>query len=702
MSSLRPPVSDDQPSSAPATDAAHSRQRSRSLTRDIPFLQPTGRNLTLDQRSPGAGGAPHSPAPHSPNPLTSSSSVTLKALTRQVEFYFSNQNLWRDAQLLGEMARDAQGYVALSTVLALDKVHQLSTDLAVLQSAVRMSSKLQLSDDGSKLRRTEPLPPYDALRDAHRSLYVEHLPLGSTARSVKRLFSVFGQVTYVLRVDNAFSASSHNASPRVSPVMAPASPLPPPAMPRLSLSGGSPSSAGAGFSSPSSGVSDHEEGILTSAFVQFKQASSMQQAVDMIQTQQRAANAKAAAEKKAAASAATNGHGSPMIGRRTLLGSGGSPALSGRVLGGEQLGSALAAMRQTQNERVPHINDIRTTPTHTIRTITPSTLQPSSATSSPAFAASVPPVAPLDLPAIDLNRPSTPNSPSVAALDSSTPLPAVLLTLHVQPKGDYVHEQEEKAERERERQAAREKEQRKERSWRSAGAESAEAKEAKEATAASPAAARSVDDTREGELVVDEDPLLKRMREDARMKERQAEVEREKERERDKQYRRQHLSERVQERQAHTEQLREREREKAQHEQLKFDDGIIHISPRPSPRPSPVVRPLPSPILISSAQSPSTLASLASLSLGGAHSPSLSPSLPPTGPSAGPRFSLTKRTSVVAANVASHFALGPDGPDSKGFNGRGRGKILPLSSRASDNGSGVHGGQPAVQPPALH
>ena len=634
---------------------------------------------------------------------------------RQVEYYFSNQNLWKDAYLLTEMSKDPQAFVPLHTILTLNKVSRLSTDPAVLQSAVRLSSKLQLSDDGSKLRRIQPLPPYDQLRDAHRSLYVEHLPAGSTVKTVKRMFGLFGKVTYVLRADHITSASPLNASPRLSPLIAPASPLQPSSagMPRLSLGSTQPLSVGGGLTVPSSSASDSADGVFTSAFVQFEKASSMQQAVDMIQAQQRAAKERAAVDKKSAASAVvTNGHGSPMINRRSIVG--GSPALAGRALGGEQLGSTLAMLRQTQNERVPHINDIIFTPPHTIRTITPTTPNPSSATSSPAITASSPSTASHDpVPFIDLNRPSTPNtpnSPPATPLDANTPLPATLLAVYVQPKGEYIHEQEEKAERERERQAVREKEQKKERSWRSAVSPAAQSDggEAKEAAAATTTvtgvAGMKADDGRESEVVMDEDPIIKKMKEDARLKQRSEDREKEKEREREKEYRRQHLSERVQERHAHQEQLRERE--KQQHEQLKQQeiDNIIHISPRPSPRPSPVMRPSPSPILIA-AQSPASLASLSALSLGGAHSPSLSPSLPPTGlGGGGPRFSLTKRTSVVAASVASHFALGPDAPDSKGFNGRGRGKILPLALRG-DNGAGVggsmHGGQPAVQPPTL-
>ena len=612
------------------------------------------------------------------------------------------------------MSKDPQGFVPLHTILALGKISRLSTDPAVLQSAVRMSSKLQLSDDGSKLRRIQSLPPYDQLRDAHRSLYVDHLPVGSTVKTVKRMFSVFGKVTYVLRADHFSSASSLNASPRVSPLLAPVSDSQPPSggsMPRLSLglSSTQPLSVGA-LSVPSGSASDSADGVFPSAFVQFEKASSMQQAVDMIQAQQKASKEKAAAERRPSISAITaNGHGSPMVNRRSIVG---SPAMTGRALGGEQLGSTLALLRATQSERVPHINDIIFTPPHTIRTITPSTPGLSSASSSPAMTATSSPSAPHDaVPTMELSRPSTPNTPNSpppsTPLDPSTPLPAVLLALHVLPKGEYIHEQEEKQEKERERQAVREKEQKKERSWRSAAAPAAgdaETSEAKEATGT----AGRAEEVREAESTptpLEEDPIIKKMKEDARAKARNEEKEREKLRESDKAYRKQHLNERNLERNAQLEQLRERE--KQQHEQLKQQelDGIIHISPRPSPRPSPVMRPLPSPILINQ-QPLGTLTQLSTLSLG-SHSPSLSPSLPPSGPMSAeqllhkPRFSLTKRTSVSAASVASHFALGPDAADSKGFNGRGRGKILmPAGRRPStaENGFSMSGQLPPLPP----
>ena len=669
MNSLRPPPLDDQPSSAPVS--SHSRQRSRSLTRELAAL-----NL------PSAP-SPSSPSPLSPtspslDPSTSSSPrSTLKALMRQVEYYFSNANLWKDLFLLNEMSKEPQQFVPLHVVASFKKVARLTPDLPTLISAIRQSSKLQLNADESMLRRIQPLPPYDQLKDAPRSLFVEHLPPSSTLKSVKKLFSIFGKVTYVLRADQIGAASHLNASPRLSPMMAPASPVV--GMPRLSLSSAAPLAGS--LAVPMATASDSVDGVFTAAFVQFERAEVMEQAVEMIHAQQ-------AAHRQT--------KGSPATIRRSLeLRPSGSPALSSRALG-QSVGDRNASP-------IPHINDVII--------LSPQTKPRGMAHSSPPLVALPPSAlgsgsADTPIPILDLSgssqgsgvgsRPATPNtpqSPSLPPLDPSTPLPPVFLTVMVQTKGEYLQAVEEKAEKlseaEKEREKAKEKEKKKGNNWRRSSESTTitvdqprlsnghaeDAKEAREAKEAEP------------------DPLLVRMKEESLRKARMEQLEREREREKDKEYRRSHLSERLQERAAAS--AHHKAVEKAQ--ELSMGD-IIHISPKPSP----VLRPTPSPILTNSPQ-----LSAAFTPQGVGHSPvhqsstlSLSPSpLPHLELGlAKPRFSLTKRTSVVATSVASHFALGPDAPDSKGFNGRGRGKIMPLHFNSPHTGPSH---PPAALPP-LH
>ena len=680
MNSLRLPSTDEQPSSAPVS--SHTRQRSRSLTRELAAL-----NLPpASSPSSPAPLSPTSPSPLSPSPLSPSASLsprsTLKSLTRHVEYYFSNANLWKDLFLLHEMSKNPNAYVPLPIVAAFKKVARLAPDTPTLIAAIRQSTKLQLNADDTALRRIQPLPPYDQLKDAPRSLYVEHLPPSSTLKSVKKLFSLFGKVTYVLRADQIGAASQLNASPRQSPLVAPASPgVGVGGMPRLSLSAASSpgGSAGVSLAVPMGTASDAVDGVFTSAFVQFEKAETMEQAVEMIHAQQ-------------AAHRLTKGsNGSPAMMRRSLeLRPSGSPALSSRALG-----LSVGERNSASPSPIPHINEVII--------LSPQTKPRGSAHSSPPLVALPPSAlgsgsADTPIPILDLSgssagsRPATPNtpqSPSFPPLDPSTPLPAVFLTVVVQTKGEYLQALEDKADRmseaEKEREKQRQKDRKKGNNWRRTSDTTAILSTAHPLRLSN----GDAEDAKEAEP----DPLLVRMKEDALRRGRLEELEKEREREKDKEYRRQHLSERLQERAAAS----------AHHkavEKVQELSDIIHISPKPSP----VLRPTPSPILTASPQ----LAAFAPQSAG--HSPvlqssalSLSPSFPPHLELglAKPRFSLTKRTSVVAASVASHFALGPDAPDSKGFNGRGRGRIIPLSFSTSNS---PHTGpsHPPLAPPPLH
>ena len=573
----------------------------------------------------------------------------------------------------------------LTVILQFKKVARLTSDLPTLISALRHSTKLQLSPDDSALRRIQPLPPYDQLRDAHRSLFVDHLPPSSTLKSVKKLFSVFGKVTYVLRADQITSASHLNASPRQSPLIAPVSPGVREGgggMPRLSLT--SPAGLSGSLIVPLGTASDSVDGVFTSAFVQFETPSSMETAVELIHAQQAAHRA-----------AKANGHSSsPGLSARRLMDhkAAGSPSLSSRALG------------QAGGDRgpspVPHINDV---------IILSPQIRRGGAMSSPPLVALPPSAAGSGsadnpIPILDLggggahqqSRPSTPNTPSSpphTTVDPPTPLPAVFLTVSVQTKGDFLQHLEEKADKAPE--AEKERPPRADSIIKPVKKDSSNWRRSTDPTGVlsfpdhpPPSPSPTLPDApRSSEHFADGDPLVLRKKEEAHRKAREEEAERDRERERDKEFRRQHLGARNQERAAAKEAQAHKALEKARE-----DDGIIHISPRPSP----ILRPTPSPILIS--HSPM-------LAAGGAgHSPNLSslslspsPSQPPPLELAKPRFSLTKRTSIVAATVASHFALGPDAPDSRGFNGRGRGKILPLSMAGSAPPP-LH----PVGPPPLH
>ena len=138
--------------------------------------------------------------------------LLLTAVQRQVEYLFSNQSLWKHAELATEMARDPLGLgnVDLHVVLALREVQALTHDMQTLVQALRASEKLVVSPDAAQVRRLTPLPAYDSCRDSNRTIFVDRLPPGSTVSSIKKMFAKFGRVVYVLRSDQLLGASGNN------------------------------------------------------------------------------------------------------------------------------------------------------------------------------------------------------------------------------------------------------------------------------------------------------------------------------------------------------------------------------------------------------------------------------------------------------------------------------------------------------------
>jgi len=137
--------------------------------------------------------------------------TTIKSLVRLLEYYFSNQNVWKDTLLLAEMNKNELNFVSLESIMHNnDKIREVSNgDIELLLAAVKQSNKLQLSEDCNACRRITPLPFYDDhTADAQRSIYVEGLPNLSTVKSTKQLFKRFGKVTFVLRANEEGDVSS--------------------------------------------------------------------------------------------------------------------------------------------------------------------------------------------------------------------------------------------------------------------------------------------------------------------------------------------------------------------------------------------------------------------------------------------------------------------------------------------------------------
>lgn len=122
----------------------------------------------------------------------------LASVKKQVEFYFSDSAYRRDTFLRTAVANDSEGFVPITTLLTFNKLKQLTTDVAVVAEALKDSETVIVSDDKTKLKRSEPLPDVDD--SALRTLYVKGYPTDDaevTIDSVREQLSVYGPINYV-------------------------------------------------------------------------------------------------------------------------------------------------------------------------------------------------------------------------------------------------------------------------------------------------------------------------------------------------------------------------------------------------------------------------------------------------------------------------------------------------------------------------
>ena len=137
-------------------------------------------------------------------------------LQKQLEYYFSDSNLRRDAHLRGLAGANDDAslrqWVDLEHVLAFARaraiLNETTTDgepaakraktiPSVALDAARASSALELSEDGTKIRRAQPYVEVDAKELAARTVYVEPVADDAEIDDVQARFAPHGTVANV-------------------------------------------------------------------------------------------------------------------------------------------------------------------------------------------------------------------------------------------------------------------------------------------------------------------------------------------------------------------------------------------------------------------------------------------------------------------------------------------------------------------------
>ncbi|KAF7273491.1 la ribonucleoprotein translational regulator Achilles [Rhynchophorus ferrugineus] len=141
-------------------------------------------------------------------PFTPPSEELSDKIVQQVEFYFSDANITKDAFLLKHVKRNKEGYVSLKLISSFKRVKHLTKDWRVVAHALSRSTKLEINEAGTKLRRLEPLPKYDETTPS-RTVVAVHMPIDKpTIENVAELFKNCGEIALIriLRPGNPIPA----------------------------------------------------------------------------------------------------------------------------------------------------------------------------------------------------------------------------------------------------------------------------------------------------------------------------------------------------------------------------------------------------------------------------------------------------------------------------------------------------------------
>lgn len=120
-----------------------------------------------------------------------------KKIIDQVEFYFSDENIVHDAFMLKHVRRNKMGYVSLKLVTSFRKVKSLTKDYRVVAHCLCSSERLDVNDEGTKVRRRDALPDYDETTPS-RTVIAVNLPVENpTVENIAEMFSKFGEIALI-------------------------------------------------------------------------------------------------------------------------------------------------------------------------------------------------------------------------------------------------------------------------------------------------------------------------------------------------------------------------------------------------------------------------------------------------------------------------------------------------------------------------
>ncbi|CAK9115215.1 Aspartate aminotransferase (AspAT) (Transaminase A) [Durusdinium trenchii] len=111
-------------------------------------------------------------------------------LERQLRYYFSDKNLWKDEWLVNQLGEDCTSFIAAEIIAGFNRVQQITSELDLVVASLKRIPELEVKQDFTgkvEVRRRHPLPPKPKLEseagsvEAEAAEAEEELQVASTA-----------------------------------------------------------------------------------------------------------------------------------------------------------------------------------------------------------------------------------------------------------------------------------------------------------------------------------------------------------------------------------------------------------------------------------------------------------------------------------------------------------------------------------------
>lgn len=116
---------------------------------------------------------------------------------RQVEWYFSDDNLLKDAFLMKHIARNKHGFVSLKLVASLRKIKSLTKDCKLVAESIKHSKLLELNEDSTKVRRIDAVPDVDYSGIPKTIIITQYQVNNPEVSQIHHEYSRYGEVACV-------------------------------------------------------------------------------------------------------------------------------------------------------------------------------------------------------------------------------------------------------------------------------------------------------------------------------------------------------------------------------------------------------------------------------------------------------------------------------------------------------------------------